>query len=248
MRLQHYLALCGIASRRKCETLIAHGRVRVNGIVVDKAGTNVEQGTDRVELDGSIVEPSDAPVCYMLYKERGVISTCSDPQGRPTVMSYFEGVKERLFPVGRLDYDTEGLLLVTNDGRLAYRLTHPRYEVNKTYVAVVRGQIKTSQIRKLEKGVEIDGIRTASAHVQVLDATPGRSELRITIHEGKNRQVRKMFLAVGLPVVKLKRDQIGSLSLGNLKPGQLRKLKPHEIQCLLDETMAGEFVNGRNPG
>ncbi|MFZ5975837.1 MAG: pseudouridine synthase, partial [Bacillota bacterium] len=179
-------------------------------------------------------------------KERGVISTCSDPQGRPTVMSYFKGVQERLFPVGRLDYDTEGLLLVTNDGALAYRLTHPRYEVDKTYVAFVRGHIKASQIRKLEKGVEIDGVRTAPAHVQALDATPGQSVVRITIHEGKNRQVRKMLLAVGLPVIKLKREQIGSLSLGNLKPGQLRKLKLHEIRFLLDETMAKESTNERN--
>ncbi|MFZ5975869.1 MAG: pseudouridine synthase [Bacillota bacterium] len=245
MRLQHYLAVCGIASRRKCETLIAQGRVRVNGVIVDKAGINVEMGTDRVELDGKPVAPAGAPVCYMLYKERGVISSCSDPQGRTTVMSYFKGAKERLFPVGRLDYDTEGLLLVTNDGTLAYRLTHPRYEVNKTYTAVVRGQLKPSQIRRLEKGVEVDGVRTAPAHVQVVEAKPGEATARITLHEGKNRQVRKMFLAVGLPVKKLKREQIGSLSLGNLKPGQVRKLKHHEIQRLLDEAMAGEFAKAR---
>ena len=241
MRLQRYLALCGIASRRKCEALIEQGRVCVNGVVVDKAGASVVQGTDRVELDGRPVEPAGAPVCYVLYKERGVISSCSDPQGRPTVMSYFKDVKERLFPVGRLDFDTEGLLLVTNDGYLAYRLTHPRYEVNKTYTAVVRGQIKASQLRKLENGVEVDGVRTEPAHVQVLHATPGQSTVRLTIREGKNRQVRKMFLAVGMPVVQLKREQVGFLSLGSLKPGQRRKLKPHEVQLLMDATSANAY-------
>lgn len=245
MRLQHYLAVCGVASRRKCEELITQGRVRVNGSVVDKPGSSVVAGLDRVEMDGSPVMHAAAPVCYMLYKEKGILSTCSDPQGRLTVMSYFQDVKERLYPVGRLDFDTEGLLLLTNDGTLAYRLTHPRYEVNKTYVARVRGRVTASQAHRLARGVEIDGQRTAPARVKVLDTAQGQTLVRIAIHEGKNRQVRKMLDAVGLPVQELKREMIGSLSLGSLKPGQRRKLKKHEVQNLLDETFAGTFGEKR---
>lgn len=241
MRLQRYLALCGVASRRKCEALIAAGRVRVNGAVADRPGTTVVHGADRVELDGRPVEPESETVCYMLHKESGVISTCSDPRGRPTVLSYFTGVKQRLYPVGRLDSDTEGLLLVTNDGMLAHRLTHPRFEVEKTYVAYLRGQIAGRQARMLERGVELDGARTAPARVEVLESETGRSTVRIVVREGRNRQVRRMFEAVGLQVFRLVRVQIGPLPLGTLKPGKYRKLGPHEVQRLLDEAAAGEF-------
>jgi 23S rRNA pseudouridine2605 synthase len=179
----------------------------------------------------------------MLHKERGVISTCSDPRGRPTVLSYFAGAKERLYPVGRLDADTEGLLLITNDGALAHRLTHPRFEVEKAYVAYLRGQITARQAHMLERGVELDGVRTSPAQVTVKASEAGKSTARIVLTEGRNRQVRRMFETVGLPVERLVRVQVGSLPLGALRPGKYRKLMPHEVQRLLDEAAAGE-MNG----
>ena len=246
MRLQRYLAMSGVASRRKSEELIADGRVRVNGAVADKPGTIVDPQHDRVELDGKAVRPVAEPVCYLLYKECGVVSTCNDPQGRRTVMDYFQGVRQRLYPVGRLDFDTEGLLLMTNDGALAYRLTHPKYEVEKTYEAVVRGKITPAQMQRLESGIEIEGKRTAPAHVEMLVMPGERSTLHITIREGRNRQVRKMFAAIGHPVIRLKRDRFGSLTLGGLKPGQRRKLTPDEIQNLMDEGTAAEMAAQAN--
>jgi len=247
MRLQKYLAMCGVASRRRCEELIAAGRVRVNGAVADKPGTLVDEGADRVEVDGRAVSPAAETACYMLHKEHGVVSTCSDPQGRPTVMKYFADVHERLYPVGRLDFDTEGLLLMTNDGALANRLTHPRYEVEKEYEAVVRGEITQAQARRLEGGVEIDGVRTAPAQVRVVRAEQGRSVVRVTIHEGRNRQVRKMLAAAGLPVMRLRRERIGALTLGSLKPGQRRKLSRAEMERLMDEGLADAMASGRRP-
>lgn len=245
MRLQRYLAMCGVASRRKCEEMILRGRVSVNGEVVKTMGIIIEEGVDKIEVDKKPITYKSTPVCYMLYKEPSIVSTCKDPQGRPTVMKYFQDVKERLYPVGRLDYDTEGLLLMTNDGVLANSLTHPKFEVYKTYTAFVRGSILPSHLRKLERGIEIDGVKTSRAHVQLIKQDSGRSEVKITIHEGKNRQVRKMFLAIGMRVTKLRREQIGFLSLGNLKPGQRRKLSVHEVNRLLEEAKAGSFSSKR---
>ena len=230
MRLQKYMAACGIASRRACEQLILQGRVSVNGETITHLGTQVEE-KDIVVFDGQQIQPSEKRVYIMLYKPDKVISTANDPEGRKTVLDLIE-TKQRLYPVGRLDYHTEGLILLVNDGDAAYHLTHPKFEIEKEYLVVIAGGIEREEILKLQSGVIIDGIKTAPCKIKRCDATEHTTSLSVILHEGRNRQVRKMFEAVGKNVLHLTRIRHGELVLSGLKPGQWRYLNAEEIAYL----------------
>lgn len=231
-RLQKVLAHDGVASRRQSEKLIMSGRVRVNGTVVTELGTKVGLH-DKIMVDGVPVT-SEAPVYIMLYKPRGVVSTANDEKKRKTVVDLIEGVSQRIYPVGRLDYDTTGLLLLTNDGELANRLTHPKYEVEKTYIAKVTGLPTNDAMKQLRQGITVDGEAYAPAKAKVLstDTKKKTAIVSLTIHEGKNHQVKKMLTAAGYPVEKLKREQYGFLTLKGLNAGDSRPLKPEEVKEL----------------
>lgn len=231
-RLQKVLAHDGVASRRQSEKLIMSGRVKVNGTVVTELGTKVGVH-DQIMVDGVQVT-SEAPAYVLLYKPRGVISTANDEKGRKTVVDLVADVSQRIYPVGRLDYDTSGLLLLTNDGELANRLTHPKYEVEKTYVARVKGIPSNDAMRKLRQGITVDGETYAPAKSKVLSHDDKRKTaiIEVIIHEGKNHQVKKMLEAVGYPVEKLKREQYGFLTLKGLNAGEARNLKPEEVKEL----------------
>jgi 23S rRNA pseudouridine2605 synthase len=225
-RLQKVLARVGLGSRRACEELIAEGVVTVNGDVA-VLGRRVDAATDRIEVDGVPVSVQPGLVHYLLNKPRGVVTTAADPQGRPTVVSLVPP-EPRVFPVGRLDQDTEGLLLLTNDGDLAHRLTHPSFGVEKEYLAEVEGSPSRAALRRLREGVELDDGPAAPAQV----ATVADNLLRITIHEGRNRQVRRMCEAIGHPVVRLVRTRIGPIAERRLEPGAWRPLDPEEVVAL----------------
>jgi 23S rRNA pseudouridine2605 synthase len=230
MRLAKYLSSRGVASRRAAELLIRAGRVSIDGTTVTDPARPVS-GSEEVAVDGAPVPPQKSPVVYAVNKPAGVISTASDPQGRPTVVDLVDS-PVRLYPVGRLDIDTTGLILVTNDGPLAHRLTHPRFEVPKTYRATVaRAPVREAALGALETGVELDDGRTAPAQVRRL----GPASLELTIHEGRKRQIKRMCEAVGHPVRRLERVAIGGLSLGRLKPGTFRRLSDDEVAALLDD-------------
>ncbi len=224
-RAQKVLARLGVASRRACEDLIREGRVTINGAMAT-LGDRVAAG-DELAVDGVIYSTRPEIVVYLLNKPAGVITTASDPQGRPTVLDLVPA-EPRVFPVGRLDLDTEGLLLLTNDGELTNRLTHPRFGVDKEYIAHVRGRPSRGALRRLREGVVLDDGRTAPAQVSVV--APG--VLRLVIHEGRNRQVRRMCDAVGHPVVRLVRSRIGPLVDRRLKPGEHRELNADELLSL----------------
>jgi 23S rRNA pseudouridine2605 synthase len=224
--LQKVLAAAGIGSRRACEELIAAGRVLVNDQPA-ALGRRVDPAHDRVTVDGVAVAVRPGLVYYLLNKPAGVVSTASDPQGRPTVVGLVPP-EPRVYPVGRLDAATEGLLLLTNDGDLAYRLTHPSYGVEKEYLAQVEGTPKAGAIRRLRDGVDLADGRTAPAKVSQV----GPDLVRVTIHEGRNRQVRRMAEAVGHPVRRLVRTRIGPLRTGSLRPGEWRELRPDEVRAL----------------
>lgn len=231
-RLQKFMAEAGVASRRACEELIRQGRVTVNGETAS-LGRSVEPEQDRVELDGKPVQKEQRRTVILLYKPRGVVSTSSDPEGRRTVQDYFREIPERLYNVGRLDLNSEGLLLMTNDGALANRLTHPRYGVEKTYYAVCDGRLTASEAAKLTNGIELEDGVTAPARVDAVRTTQcGDTSFLITIHEGRNRQIRRMLEAVGHRTLRLKRERFGPLSLGTLAPGEWRKLSDEEIKKL----------------
>jgi len=232
MRLQKFLANAGIASRRKCEEHIANGRGEVNGQTVREPGFLVDPSKDSVKYMGKAVKLSAKRIYIMLNKPAGCVSTCADERGRETVMRYVSDIKERLYPIGRLDFTSEGLLLMTNDGELANRLMHPRHRVQKKYLAVTDGMIENGDIEKLSTGVMIDGYKTAPAIFKILEATPARSEVLCIISEGKNRQIRRMFEAIGKNVIYLKRVAVGDLKLGNLKKGKYRNLTDEEINQL----------------
>lgn len=231
MRLQKYLARCGVASRRACEKLIEQGKVAVNGTVVTTLGSKVVPG-DTVTVDGAPVKEESKKVYIMLNKPEGYVTTVSDEQGRSTVMELIEDVHQRVYPVGRLDFNTEGLLLMSNDGDFTMKVTHPSHKMDKVYQAVVSGVPSHFDIEKLERGVYIDGVKTAKAKASLISAEGGRALVELTIHEGRNRQVRKMFDAIGYPVLKLKRVAIGNIVLGNLPLGKWRHLNPNEVKYL----------------
>jgi 23S rRNA pseudouridine2605 synthase len=225
-RLQKILARAGFGSRRASEALIAAGRVRVNGGVA-ALGDRADPETDRIEVDGVVVGVRPGLVHYLLNKPAGVVTTASDPQGRPTVVGLVPA-EPRVFPVGRLDAETEGLLLLTNDGELAHRLTHPSFGVDKEYLAEVEGRPTRGALRRLREGVDLEDGPTAPAKVSVV----GDRLLRITIHEGRKRQVRRMCDAVGLPVRRLVRVRIGPIADRRLAPGEWRALEPDEVRAL----------------
>ena len=230
-RLQKYLARSGAASRRAAERLIAAGRVRVNGAVVELPGTLVTEGVDHVELDGRTIVPAGTPTTVVLHKPRGVVSTVADPQGRRTVVELVPSGK-RLYPVGRLDYDSEGLLLLTDDGDLAFRLTHPRHRVEKEYHVLVQGEIRGGVLARLRRGVPLDGERVAPADVTLLGQQGGDSWLRFVLHEGRNRQIRRMAESVEVEIVRLIRTRIDGLELDKLAPGAWRELGSDEVARL----------------
>jgi 23S rRNA pseudouridine2605 synthase len=229
-RLQKVLARAGVASRRACEELIAARRIRVNGEVAT-LGDRVDPEHDLVELDGAPLALAAGLVHYLLNKPAGVVTTADDPQGRRTVVDLVPS-EPRVFPVGRLDMDTEGLLLLTNDGELTHRLTHPSFGVDKEYLAEVEGKPSRGALRRLREGVELDDGPTAPAQVSLIEPTV----LRITIHEGRNRQVRRMCEAVGHPVRRLVRTRIGPLADRRLAPGEWRALDPDEVRTLARAT------------
>ena len=231
-RLQKVIARAGIASRRKAEELIKEGRVKVNGKVVTELGLKVTS-SDRVEVDEIQIEKEE-PVYFLLYKPRGVISSVNDDKGRKVVTDFFPHLKERIYPVGRLDYDTSGLLVLTNDGEFANILMHPKNEIDKVYVAKIKGIPSKENLRKLERGIRLEDGKTAPAKVKLLSADNKKQSaiVEITIHEGRNRQVRRMFEAIGHEVQKLKRERYGFLTLSGLRTGDARELTPHEVKQL----------------
>ena len=233
MRLQKYMAMCGVAARRKCEEMIAAGRVTVNGRVITEMGTQVEE-QDEVLVDGVRITPEEEKRYVLYHKPAGEVTTVSDEKGRETVMDRFRDFPVRLYPVGRLDYDSEGLLLLTNDGALAQRLTHPSCEVDKVYLARVTGNPSNEAIDRLRRGVYMEGDerRTYPADVRIVRDESLFSDILVTIHEGRNRQVRRMFDAVGHKVLLLRRVRFGPLELGNLRRGEWRELTAQEVEQL----------------
>jgi 23S rRNA pseudouridine2605 synthase len=230
-RLQKYIARCGVTSRRKAEKMILDGRIKINGIKVTELGTKVEPNSDVIMVDNKKISPVDKYIYLKLYKPEGYVTTVRDQFNRKTVLDLID-IKERIYPVGRLDYNTSGLLLLTNDGDLANRLTHPKYHIYKTYVAEIEGRTGENIINRLKSGVVIDGYRTAPAKVEFLKWEGNRSTVQISIYEGKNRQVRKMFDAVGHKVIKLNRISFGEINLGNLKIGSWKNLSNKEVKFL----------------
>lgn len=231
MRLNKYIAAAGICSRRKADELIANGNVRINGAVMKEMGYNVADG-DTVQVNGRTISAASKKVYVAVNKPLGYITSMDDDRDRATVAELVADIPERLFPVGRLDYNTTGLLIMTNDGDLAYTLTHPKHEVWKTYIATVSGVISDNRISRLRKGVDIGGFVTSPAKVRVIKQMPRHAVVEISIHEGKNRQVRKMFAAVGNKVQELERVSIGDIRLGRLMSGHYRKLTREEIEYL----------------
>lgn len=223
MRIHKYLAHAGVASRRHAEEMVEKGEVMVGGSVA-KVGQVIDSDNAKVSVGGKPVELDKTLVYYLLNKPRGVVSAVSDPDGRRTVVSLVPG-GHRLYPVGRLDYDSEGLMLMTNDGDLAYQMTHPKYEIDKTYHVLVKGVINEKSIGYLEQGVTIEGKKTAPAKVSIAEAQPSNTWIDITIHEGRNRQIRKMCEAVGYPVMRLIRTKLGPWELGDLAVGKYRQVR-----------------------
>lgn len=231
-RLNKYIAECGIASRRNADKIISDGRVKINGKIVTELGTKVEPFNDTVTVDGIIIKAMTNDVILMFNKPKGCITSMNDELGRKTIFDYIKVDIPRLFPVGRLDYDTEGLLLLTNNGELANKLMHPSSEVTKTYLVKVEGEMPEHKLAQLRKGVEIDGVKTKRAKVKLLEFNDNISKLEVTISEGRNRQVRKMFETVDKVVIFLKRVAIGELRLGGLSRGGYRYLNENEITYL----------------
>lgn len=231
MRLQKYLASCGVASRRAAEKLIAEGHVTVGGQKITEMGVQVEDG-QVICVDGKRVRPEVEKHYIIYHKPAGEVTTVSDPEGRATVLDRFRDYPVRLYPVGRLDYDSEGLLLLTNDGDLTERMLHPSMEVDKTYLARVSNQVTPEEARQLERGVMVDGRKTARAKVHILSVQNLFTDMIITIHEGRNRQVRKMVEQIGHQVVMLRRIRFGPLKLGELPRGMWRPLTQEELDAL----------------
>lgn len=234
MRINKFLAECGIASRRNCETLVTAGRVKVNGKTVTMLATDVDPEFDLVSVDEKPVKPIARHLYLALNKPKGYVCTTNDEFGRKTVMDFFESKYpgKRIFPVGRLDYDTEGLLILTTDGDLSNRLMHPRNEIPKTYVAKIEGEIAESDLNKLRQGVILDGVKTKKCKVRLLGTENNVSRVEVVITEGRNRQVRRMFESINRDVIFLKRTAIGDIKLGGLYRGNFRELKENEIEYL----------------
>ncbi len=231
MRINRYIAASGAASRRKADQLIKEGKVKINGILTKEVGFEVEEGWV-VEVEGRVISPAARKIYLMLNKPKGFITTVKDESNRPTVMDLLQDVSERIFPIGRLDNATSGMLLLTNDGDFANLLMHPKNKIYKTYQARVAGMMTKREAEKLEKGVVIDGVRTAPAQVEILRHGEHSTVVEIRIYEGRNRQVRRMCEAVGHKVLDLHRSAIGGLGMGHLKEGHYKKLRPQEVEML----------------
>ena len=233
-RLQKILSEIGVASRRNAEELIIEGRVTVNGKIA-VIGMKADPARDHIKLDGKLIARPEPKVYLIFNKPRNVVTSLSDPEGRPTVKDYLKGVKYRVFPVGRLDYDSEGLLLLTNDGDFAQAILHPSKKIPKSYLVKVKGSPEEEGMKKLRAGVKLEDGITAPAKLQKSRVTENNTWLEITIHEGRKRQIRRMLEQIGYPVLKLKRIRINGIELGNLKPGECRYLKPEEIAKMKKE-------------
>lgn len=231
MRLQKFLATCGVASRRKSEQLIRDGRVRVNNRVVTEMGVKINPEIDLVYVNGKRVILEEEKVYVLLNKPKGYVTTVSDQFGRKKVVDLVD-LPYRIFPVGRLDYNTSGLLILTNDGKLTYKLTHPKFEVPKVYIAKVKGHPSRESLCRFEKGLEIGNYITAPAKIKVLKKATDSAHVEITITEGRNRQVRRMCKAIGHPVLELKRIKMGTIHIGNLEVGNWRYLNESEVEYL----------------
>jgi 23S rRNA pseudouridine2605 synthase len=236
VRLQKVLAAAGVASRRACEVMISEGRVEVNGRLVTEQGLRVDPERDVIRIDGSRIPPPRRHAYLVLNKPRGVVSTLADPEGRRTLADFVAGRRERLFHVGRLDTDTEGLLIMTNDGEFAQRLAHPSYEVPKTYLAEVTGVIRAATLNQLRSGIVLDDGAVKPSSVKLVSTGADKSLIKITLQEGRTHIVRRTMEAVGHPVRRLSRIGIGPVRLGNLKVGELRDLTREELGGLLDLT------------
>lgn len=230
-RLQKILAQAGIASRRSAEELILAGRVEVDGHIVTQLGFKVDPARARVRVDGKEIG-SEEKLSLLLNKPAGYITTLFDPQGRKSVCELVGDIPQRLFPVGRLDLDTEGALIMTNDGALAHRILHPSHEINRTYEALINGCPDRDRLRRLATGIMLDGVRTAPARLRLLRRQPDRALVEIIIHEGRKRQVRRMFQAVGHRVLQLRRTAYGGLRLADLPLGRYRILSEKDLQCI----------------
>ncbi|GAA0086244.1 pseudouridine synthase [Clostridium sp. CTA-7] len=236
-RLQKYMARCGVASRRKCEEIILEGKVKVNDKIVTELGVKINYEIDKVFYNGKIITPEENKVYIMLNKPEGYITSVKDEKGRKTILDIVK-VDERIYPIGRLDYDSSGLILLTNDGDIYNKIIHPRVEVQKKYIALCRGIFSNEEIKRFENGVDIGGYITADAKLKVIDKEKDKrtnelnSLVEIIIHEGKNRQIRKMCSALGHEVISLKRVSIGDIKLGYLKRGQWRDLTKEELNYI----------------
>ena len=232
MRINKYIALCGVASRRKAEELILAGRVTVNDEVMTELSYKVDEENDIVKVDDKLIKEENKLVYILLNKPEGYITTVKDQFDRPSVLDLVSDIKERVYPIGRLDYETSGLLLLTNDGDLTYKLTHPKHEVDKTYVARVKGKLTKEEIERFKTGLKIEDYTTAPAKLKVIkyDEQRDSSLLEIKIHEGKNRQVRKMCKAINHPVLRLKRTAMGKIRIGECEIGKYRYLTEDEVK------------------
>lgn len=234
MRINKYIASCGVASRRKAEEIILDGRVTVNGKLVTELAFNIDEEKDIVEIDGEQIGVEKNNVYIVLNKPEGYITTVKDQFDRPSVLDLVKDIDERVYPIGRLDYETSGLLILTNDGDLTYKLTHPKHEVDKTYVARVKGKLTKEEIERFKTGLKIEDYTTAPAKLKVIkyDEQRDSSLLEIKIHEGKNRQVRKMCKAINHPVLRLRRSAMGKIKIGDCEIGKYRYLTEDEIKYL----------------
>lgn len=230
-RLQKFMAKCGVASRRKCEQFILEGKVKVNGKVVNELGVKVIENKDTVEFNNKIIVPEEKKVYFALNKPVGYITSLKDEKGRKTILDIVK-VNERIFPIGRLDYDSSGLLILTNDGDIYNKIIHPRVSIDKKYIATVKGKFTKEEMIKFSNGVDIGGYITSNASIKEISSKNNISTVEIIIHEGKNRQIRKMCSTFGHDVINLKRVSIGDISLGYLKPGEYRDLTKEELSYI----------------
>lgn len=231
-RLQKYMARAGVASRRKCEELIRKGCVKINGHIITDMGIKVDPDVDIIQVNGKVIKPTEKKIYILLNKPVGYITSVKDQFNRPTVMDLIGHKTDRLYPVGRLDYDTSGLLILTNDGEITYKLTHPSHEIRKTYIAVLKGVPDEEDLNQFRNGLKIDNYVTSPAKIEILKSFDNKAIAKIEIHEGKNRQIRKMCKKIGHPVISLKRVAIGNITLKGLKEGQWRYLSDTEIEYL----------------
>jgi 23S rRNA pseudouridine2605 synthase len=252
IRLQKIIAQAGISSRRKAEDLIRTGAVTVNGKTVCELGSKADPDKDHIKVNGKLITNTDPKVYILLHKPKGVVTTLSDPQGRPTVNDLLRGMRVRVFPVGRLDYDSEGLLLLTNNGAMAHLLMHPRYEVPKTYLVKIKGILTDEEISKLRKGFTLPGGRMAHCKIEKHRKAAANSWVQVVLYEGQKRQIRRMMEKLDHTVVKLKRVRLATLELGDLAPGKYRHLLPEELKSLKEfikkrQLMAKTRTRTRSP-